>query len=53
MSEPLVANHIPLFSLLSMCMFDKFHSMFNFKSKVSRDILRKQERMAIHIYILF
>ena len=42
MSKPLVANHIPLFLLLSVCMFDKFHLMFNFKSKVSHDIFKNK-----------
>ena len=31
--------------ILSVCMFDKFHLMFNFKSKVSRDVFKnKNER---------
>ena len=36
-----------------MCMFENFQLMFNFKSKVSRDVFKKKKKMLIDIYIFF
>ena len=42
-----------MYEPILVCMFDKFHLMFNFKSKVSRDVLSNKKWMSIDIYIFF
>ena len=39
--------------LHAVCIFNIFHLMFNFKSKVSRDVLKNKNKCQIDIYILF
>jgi len=38
---------------LAMCMFDKFHLTFNFKSKVSRDVFKKENECQLISTFLF
>jgi hypothetical protein len=37
----------------SLCMFDKFHLIFNFKFKVSCDVSKTQMNVNFNIYIFF